>query len=95
MPELGIRAKLIRLCRLTLSNSCSSAKVGNLLIPCEVSDKTTPYSVNSSTFSWRVCYGRRCASVCIAMALFLQEYADEIDIIGRTMRDVTAAFSAI
>ena len=27
MSELGIPAKLIRLCRMTLSNSCSSVKV--------------------------------------------------------------------
>ena len=29
MSELGIPAKVIRLCRMTLSNSCSCVKVGN------------------------------------------------------------------
>ena len=28
MSELGIPAKLIRLCRMTVNNSCSSVKVG-------------------------------------------------------------------
>ena len=40
MSELGIPAKLIRLCRMTLSNLCCSIKIGKdlsePLIPCEV-----------------------------------------------------------
>ncbi|XP_051864248.1 uncharacterized protein LOC127566265 [Drosophila albomicans] len=51
MSEFGIPAKLIRLCRMTLSSTISSVK--------------------------------------------LLAYADDIDIIGRSKRDVTAAFSAI
>ena len=45
--------------------------------------------------SWRVCYERQ---LCIAMALFstrIQLLAYAVDIIGRTVRDATAAFSAI
>ena len=68
MSELSILAKLIRLCRMTLSNSCSSVKdLSESLILCDVTDKTTPYRATSSIFSWRDFYGRR---VCIAMTLF-------------------------
>ena len=69
----------------------------NLLIPCQVSDKATPYHATPSTLSCRVLCERR---ECIARALFFKKsvqllaYADDIDIIGRTKRDVTATFSA-
>ena len=65
----------------------------NFIISREVLDKATPYRATSSIF-----YGRL---VCIPMAPFfyksvqLLAYADDIDNIGHTMRDVTTAFSAI
>ena len=59
-------------------------------MPCEVSDKATPYRATSSIFSWRVCYG-----TIFYKSVQLLAYANDIDIIGRTMRDVIAAFSVI
>ena len=50
-----------------------------------------PYHATSSTSSWSVRQS-------IAMAISFKKvsrYGDDIDIIGRTKRDVTAAFSAI
>ena len=71
MSELSIPAKLIRRCRMTLSNSCSSDKVEkDLCEPFRIVQgfrQGDQLSATSSIFSWRVCYGRR---VCIAMALF-------------------------
>ena len=100
MSELGIPAKLIRLCRMTLSNTCSSVKVGtspNILIPCEVSDKAT---LSCDLFNLLTESVLRKAGVYRNCTIFyksvqLLAYADDIDIIGSTMRDVTAAFSGI
>ncbi|XP_062127293.1 uncharacterized protein LOC133839668 [Drosophila sulfurigaster albostrigata] len=66
MSELGIPAKLTRLCRMTSSNTISSVNVG---------------CGQSETFTTK----------CVQ----LLGYADDIDIIGRTKRDVTGAFAAI
>ena len=64
------------------------------MIPCEVSDKATPYHVTSSTSSWRVSCVHRSGTI-FQKSVQLLAYADDIDIIGRTKRDVTAAFGAI
>ena len=69
----------------------------NLLILCEVSDKATPYHATSSTSSWRVSAkgGIHCSGTIFKKSVQLLAYANDIDIIGRTKQDVTAAFSAI
>jgi sorting nexin-29 len=103
MSELGIPAKLVRLCSMTLSNTISSVKVGNDL---------------SETFSTRRGLRQGDSLSCVLFNLLMESvirkagvhrggtilgqkcvqllgYADDIDIIGRTKRDVTAAFGAI
>ena len=102
MSEFGIPAKLIRLCRMTLSNTTSSVKVGNNL--------SEPFStvrgfrqgdpLSCNLFNFVMEGVLRKAGVHRNGTIFykcvqLLAYADDIDIIGRCKRDVTAAFSAI
>ena len=69
----------------------------NLLIPCEVSDKATLYSATSSIFSWSVLRKARVHrnGTIFYKSVQVLAVAEDIDIIRRTMRDVTVAFSAI
>ena len=102
MSELGIPAKLIRLCRMTLSNSCSCVKVGK--------DLSEPFDtergfrqgdpISCDLFNFLLVSVLRKAGVHRNGTIFYKSvqlllYADDIDIIGSTLRDVTAAFSAI
>ena len=102
MSELGIPAKLIRLCRMTLRNSCSSVKVGK--------DLSEPFHtvrgfrqgdpLSCDLFNFFLESVLRQAGVHRNGTIFyksvqLLAYADDFDIIGRTIRNVTAAFSAI
>ena len=102
MSELGIPAKLIRLCRMTLRNSWSSIKFGK--------DLSVPFDsmrgfrqgdlLSCDLFNFLLESVLRKAGVHRNGTIFCKSfqllvYADDIDIIGRTMRDVTAAFSAI
>lgn len=103
MSELGIPAKLTRLCSMTLSNTISSVKVGN---------------DQSETFNTKRGLRQGDSLSCVLFNLLMESiirkagvhrtgtilgnkcvqllgYADDIDIIGRTKRDVTAAFGAI
>ena len=91
MSELGIPAKLKRLCRITLSNSCSSVKIGKDLS--EPSDTlggfTQGDSLSCDIFNFLMESVLRKAGVhrngkCVQ----LLAYADNIHIIGRTTRDV-------
>jgi len=103
MSELGIPAKLIRLCSMTLSNTKCSVKVGN--------DVSEPFgtdrglrqgdSLSCNLFNFVMESVLRKAGVHLSGTILsnrsvqLLAYADDIDIIGRTKRDVTAAFNAI
>ena len=96
MSELGNPAKLIRLCRLTLSNSCSSVKVGkDLPEPFDTVRgfrQGNPLSCDVFNFFMEIALRR--AGVHRNGTIFynsvqLLAYADDIDII------VTAAFSTI
>ena len=102
MSEFGIPAKLTRLCRMTLSNTCSSVKVGNDLSETFNTDRGfrqgDPLSCDLFNFIMEGIL--RKAGVHRNGTIFykgvqLLAYADDIDIIGRTKRDVTAAFAAI
>ena len=102
MSELGFPAKLIRLCRMTLSNSCSSVKVGKELF--EPFDTVRVFSQGDPSscdlFNFLLESVLRKAGVHLNgtisyKSVQLLAYTDDIDIIGRTMRDVTAAFSVI
>ena len=101
MPELGIPAKLIRPCRMTLSNWCNSVKVRKVFS--EPFDTVRGFRqadpLSCDLFNWRVCYGRWVGvhrnGAIFYKSVQLLAYADDIDIIGRTMQNVTAAFSAI
>ncbi|XP_043065425.1 uncharacterized protein LOC122320881 [Drosophila ficusphila] len=103
MSELGIPAKLIRLCRMTLSNTISSVKVGN--------DQSETFSTKCGLRQGdslscmlfnilmesivRKAGVHRTGTILSNRCVQLLGYADDIDIIGRTKRDVTAAFGAI
>ena len=102
MVEFKIPAKLIRLCMMTLRNTTSSVKVG--------SDLSEPFDtvrgfrqgdpLSCDLFNLIMEAVIRKAGVNQDGNIFyksvqLLAYADDIDIIGRTQRDVTAAFSAI
>ena len=99
MSELGISAKLIRLCRMTLR---SSVKVGKDLS--EPFDTVRGFRqgdpLSCDVFNFHMESVLRKARVPRNGIIFyksvqLLAYAYDIDIIGHTMRDVTAAFSAI
>ena len=102
MSELGISAKLIRLCRMTLSNLCSSVKVGkDLSEPFDTvcgfrqGDPLSCELLNFFLGSVLRKAGVHRNGTTFYKSVLLLAYANDIDIIGRTMRDVTAAFSAI
>ena len=102
MSELGIPTKLIRLCRMTLNNTRSSVKVGKEL--------TDPFdtrrglrqgdTLSCDLFNIIMEVIMRKAAVNMNKTIsskshMLLAYADDIDIIGRNMREVTAVFSRI
>ena len=100
MSELGINAKLIRLCSMMLSNSCS--KVGkDLSEPFEtVRGFRQGDSLSCDLFNFLMETVLRKAAVHRNGTIFyksvqLLAYDDDIDYIWRIMRDVTAAYSAI
>lgn len=103
MSELGIPAKLVRLCRMTLSNTSSSVKVGNDLS--EAFDTKRGFrqgdSLSCTLFNLlmesviRKADVHRTGTILTNRCVQLLAYADDIDIIGRTKRDVTGAFGAI
>ena len=83
---------------MTLSNSCSSVKVGKDLS--EPFDTVRGDPLSCDLFNILLESVLRKAGVLRNGTIFyksvqLLAYADDIDIIGGTMRDVTAAFSAI
>ena len=99
MSKLGIPAKLIRYCRMTLSNSCSSVKVGK-----DISEpfdtvrgfrQGDPLSCNLFNFFMESML--RKADVHRNGTIFYKsvQLVAYADIIGRTMRDVTVVFGAI
>ena len=102
IAEFGIPAKLIRLCGMTLTDTKSSVKIGTNL--------TEPFStkrgfrqgdsLSCDLFNIIMEMIMRKAAVNTTGTIFnkshmLLAYADDIDIIGRGLRDVTAAFSSI
>ena len=102
MSELGIPAKLISLCRTTLSNSRSSVKVGmDISEPFDTARgfrQGDPLSCDLFNFVMesvlRKAGVHRSATI-FKTSVQLLAYADDIDIIGCTKRHVTAVFSAI
>ena len=102
MSELGIHAKLIRLCRMTLSSSCSSVKVGKDLSESfdtmRVIRQGDPLSCDLFNFlseSMPRKAGVYRNDTIFYKSVQLLAYADDVDIIESTMQDVTAAFSAV
>ena len=102
MSAYGIPSKLIRLCRMTLSDTKSSVKIG--------SDLSEPFT---TTRGLRQGDSLSCNFFNLLMEKILENakvnktgtintkghillaYADDIDIVGRIERDVTGAFSRI
>ena len=102
MSEFGVPAKLVRLCKMTLSNSSSSVKVGNNLSEpfntVRGFRQGDPLSCNLFNFAMEGVLrkaGVHRNGTIFYKSVQLLAYADDIDIIGRCKRDVTAAFSAI
>ncbi|XP_060665561.1 uncharacterized protein LOC132797804 [Drosophila nasuta] len=103
MSELGIPAKLTRLCRMTLSNTISSVKVGC----CQSETFTTKCGLRQGDSLSCILFNilmesiirkagvHRTGTILTNRCVQLLGYADDIDIIGRTKRDVTGAFGAI
>ena len=102
MAEFGIPAKLIRLCGMTLTDTKSSVKIGK--------DLTEPFytrrglkqgdGLSCNLFNIVMEMIMRKAAVNTSGTIFnrshmLLAYTDDVDIIGRKLRDVTAAFSGI
>ena len=93
------KAKLIRLCRKTLSNSCNSVKVG--LDLSEHFDTVRGFrQLSCDLFNFVMESVLRKARVHPNGTIFhksvqLLTHVDEIDIIGRTKRNVTAAFGVV
>lgn len=102
MSEFGIPAKLVRLCKMTLSNSSCAVLIGK--------DLTTPFdtkrgfrqgdSLSCDFFNLMMERIIRAADLWNSGTIFyksfmLLAYADDIDIIGLNRRAVTAAFSAL
>ena len=102
MSELDIPAKLIRRCRMTLNNTCSSVKVGkDLFEPFHtVLGFRQGDPLSCDLFNFLMESALRKAGVHGNGTIFyksvqLLAYSDDIDIIGRTLRDINPAFSAI
>ena len=102
MSEFGIPAKLIRLFRMTLSNTCSSVKVGNDLSETFHTERGFRQGgpLSCDLFNFIMEGILRKAGVHRKGTIFYKgvqilAYADDIYIIRRTRRDVTAAFAAI
>ena len=102
MSEFGIPAKLIRLCRMTLSNSRSSVKVGsNLSEPFDTArgfrqgDPLSCALFNLILESVLRKSGVHRTGTIFNRSVQILCYADDIIIIGRTERDVSGAFAAI
>ncbi|XP_051858122.1 uncharacterized protein LOC127565084 [Drosophila albomicans] len=103
MSELGIPAKLTRLYRMTLSNTISSVKVGSgqsetFTTKCGLrqGDSLSCILFNILMESIiRKAGVHRTGTILTNRCVQLLGYADDIDIIGRTKRDVTGAFMAI
>ena len=89
MSELGIPTKLIRLCRMTLSNSCSSVKVGKDLS--EPSDTMPGFRQGDPISCDLFKEGVHRNDTSFSKTVQLLTYADDTAIIGRTF----SAFSAI
>ena len=104
MSELGIwvSAKLIRLCRMTLSNSCNSVKIGkDLSEPFYIVRgfrQGDHFSCDLFNFLMEIVLHRKVGEhrngTIFYKSIQLHAYAKDINIIGRTMRNV-AAFCAI
>ena len=102
MTELGIPAKLTRLCMMTMSNTTSSVKVG-----AEISEpfdtlrgfrQGDPLSCNLFNLIMEAVIRRAGAErsgTIFYKSVQLLAYADDIDIIGKTKRAVSAVFSDI
>ena len=95
MSELGIPAKLIRLCRMTLSNSCSSFKLGvNLSEPFVTGQgfrQGDPLSCDHFNFVMESILrkaGVYCNNTIFQNSVQFLTYADDLDIIDRTKGDV-------
>ena len=102
MSEFGIPAKLIKLCGMTLSNTTSSVKIGlNLSEPFDTKRGFRQGDPLSCTLFNLLMEGvLRKAGVHRSGTIFFKSvqllaYADDIDIVGLSKRDVTAAFPAI
>lgn len=102
MAEFGIPAKLIRLCRMTLSNTTCAVLIGK--------DLTTPFdtkrgfrqgdSLSCDFFNLMMEKIVRAADLRNTGTIFnrsimLLAYADDIDIVGINARYISAAFSAL
>ena len=102
MSEFGIPAKLIRLCRMTLSASTCSVLIGK--------DLTTPFdtkrgfrqgdSLSCDFFNIMMekivrAAGLRNSGTIFYKSFMLLAYADDIDVIGINSRAVSAAFSSL
>lgn len=104
MGMLGIPAKLIRLCEMTLTNTRSSVKIGK--------DISEPFSTERgfrqgdqlSCVLFNILLDRVIRNaftdeipngVIYSKSTMLLAYADDIDIIGRTLEDVKRAFTKI
>nr|XP_043068191.1 uncharacterized protein LOC122321607 [Drosophila bipectinata] len=103
MSELGIPAKLTRLCRMTLSNTISSVKVGSgqsetFITKCGLRQGDSLSCILFNILMERIIRKagvHRSGTILTNRCVQLLGYADDIDIIGRTKRDVTGAFGAI
>ena len=99
MSSFGIPVKLIRLCRMTMENARCSIKLGKDLtdafdvkkglrqgnaLSCDFFNIVLERIVQNSTVNTRGTIFQRCIQ--------LLAYADDIDIIGRSKRDVGGAF---
>ena len=102
MSEFGIPAKLIRLCRMTLSNTTCSVLIGK--------DLTTPFetkrgfrqgdSLSCDFFNLMMEKIIRAADLRSTGNIFyksfmLLAYADDVDIIGTNLRAISATFSSL
>ena len=97
MSELGLPAKVIGLCRMKFSNSCSSF-LSEPFDTVRGFRQGDPLSCDLFKFVMESVLrkaGVHRSGIIFQKSVQLLVYAEDIDIIGRTKRDVTAAFSAI